>query len=94
MRCTRMPFYGFIFSKLGLQADPGKVDAIKHVEAPQDVKSLQSFLGMVNYLKYFIPHVSDLTKTLHELLKTGNDLVWLKHHQFAFQRIKDTFVKI
>ena len=50
-----MPFYDFVVSKLGLQPDPGKVEAIKHMEVPQDVKSLQSFLGMINYLMYFIP---------------------------------------
>ena len=29
-----MPFFGFIDSKLGLQPDHGKVDAIKCMEAP------------------------------------------------------------
>ena len=29
-----MLFYGFIFSKLGLQPDLGNVDAIKHMKAP------------------------------------------------------------
>ena len=48
---------------------------------------------MVNYLTHFIPQVSDLTKTLHELLKADNGFVWLKHHQSAFQGIKDTISK-
>ena len=63
-----MSFYGFIVFELGLQPDHGQVDAIWYMEGPEDVKSLQSFLGMVNYLTHFILHVSDLTKTLHELL--------------------------
>ena len=57
------------------------------------MKSLQSFLGMLNYWTYCISHVSDVTKTLHELLKAGNDFVWLICHQSAFQRIKDTISK-
>ena len=44
-------------------------------------------------LDNLISHVSDLTKTLCESLKADNNFVWLKHHQSAFQGIKDTISK-
>ena len=40
MGCTHMPFNGFVVPKQVLQPDPGKVDAIKHMEVPQDLMSL------------------------------------------------------
>ena len=43
-------FYGFIFSKEGMKPNPEKVEEIKNAKAPEDVKSLRSFLGLANFL--------------------------------------------
>ena len=38
----------------GIKVDPKKIEAIIHMDSPQNVASLQSFNGVVNYLKKFI----------------------------------------
>jgi hypothetical protein len=41
-----------------------KVEAIQDMPAPNDIKGLKGFLGMVNYLAKFLPFLSDITEPL------------------------------
>jgi len=49
-----------IFSEKGIEPDPDRVKSIIQLNTPQNIKQLQSFLGMVNYLRLFIPNISEL----------------------------------
>ena len=62
-------FFGHIFSKEGIQADPSKVEAIMKMPAPEDATAVRSFLGMTNYLSRFLPNYADLTAPLGKLTK-------------------------
>ena len=54
----------------GIKVDPKKIEAIIHMDPPQNVASLQSFNGMVNYLKKFSPVLSELSEPLRRLCKS------------------------
>ncbi|GAB0086148.1 uncharacterized protein DMENIID0001_013540 [Sergentomyia squamirostris] len=54
-------FLGHKLSAEGLHPDESKIEAIEKLQRPHNVKSLQRFLGMVNYLGKFIQNLSDLT---------------------------------
>ena len=41
---------------------------------PENIKQLQSYLGMVNYLTKFFPKLTSMTKPLRILLK--KDIIW------------------
>ena len=43
-----------------MKPDPKNVEAIHNWPVPKDITQLQSFLGAVNYLAKFIPHLSVL----------------------------------
>jgi len=62
-------FLGMIFSEKGIKPDPDRVKSIIQLNTPQNIKQLQSFLGMVNYLRLFIPNMSELVEPLRNLLK-------------------------
>ena len=49
-----------LLTKNGVKPDPKKVEAIHNWPVPKDITQLQSFLGAVNYLAKFIPHLSAL----------------------------------
>ena len=49
-------YVGHIFGGDGLKPNPDRVQAIIDMPVPQDRKSPQRFLGMVNYLNKFIPY--------------------------------------
>ena len=55
---------------------PSKIDALKKSAHPTDIKSVRSFLGLLNYLKRFIPNYSTLTCPLRILTKKNRDFIW------------------
>ena len=83
-----IPFFGNIYSKHGVKPDSNKVQAIRDLSTPQNVKDLQSFLGMVNYLATYIPKISLMTAPLRQLLQKDSDFKWFSEHQKAFENIK------
>jgi len=65
-----------------------RVQAIKEMTSPQDVKGVQRFLGMCNYLSRFTPNLAEIVKPLTEL--TYGDAVWSRssQHDKAFKTAK------
>ena len=85
---TIVKLYGNILTNKGLQADPSKIDAIVQMPPPPDVKSLQSFLGLVNYMARFQPSLSIVPRLLRDLMKEHVDYVWSTEADKAFNDIK------
>ena len=73
--------------------DANKWQVIQNWPQPKNVKELQSFLGSVNYLSKFIPHLSSFRKPLQDLLKSSNKFVWLKVYGKAFKTLKNAIMK-
>ena len=46
------------------------IKAIRDMAAPTNVTEIRRFLGMVNQLSKFSPHLADETKLLRELLSS------------------------
>ena len=86
-------FFSHLLTKDGMKPDPKKVKDIQEWSAPKDIKELQSFLGAVNYLARFIPHLSALRAPLRDLLKKKNELIWAQNHQLCFDQIKEAVCK-
>ena len=70
-------FLGHSVSAEGIKPLQDKVEAIRKFPVPSDVKSLQRFLGLVDFYYRFVPGLSGLAKPLHELLRKGNKFIWL-----------------
>ena len=51
-----------MFSKKGMKSDPQKIQEIWEMPAPENKKALQSFLGLTNYMKWFIHDYSTQTQ--------------------------------
>lgn len=61
-------FLGFIIKDGILKPNPNKITAILQIAEPKTRKKLQSFLGMINYYRKFVPHFSELTGPLNKLM--------------------------
>ena len=68
-------YFGFIFSKAGIKHSDSKMNALKNAEQ-QNIKGIRSYLGMVNYLKPFIPDFNTLTYPLRQLTHKHTKFVW------------------
>ena len=77
-------YVGHVFGTDGLRPSPDKVQAILNMPVPHDKSSLQRFMGMVNYLHKFIPHLADINKPLRELLEKSVEWHWLERQQKAY----------
>lgn len=66
--CTHLSFLGFRLSNSAISIDPAKAKAILDIPTPTTVKSLQSFIGMVNFNRNFIVYSSALMEPLNRIL--------------------------
>ncbi|KAL9960086.1 hypothetical protein ACROYT_G033491 [Oculina patagonica] len=94
LRLSKVPFIGHLLTPGGVKPDPEKVRAVQEMPNPdgrtnaEEVKAVQRFLGFVNYLAKFVPHLADECEPLRRLTDKDADWVWEKHHQDAFDRVK------
>ena len=63
--------FGHRITTNGIGVDPEKVEAITKMKAPDSLQTLQSFMGMVNYLKKFTPVLTELSEPLRRLVRSG-----------------------
>ena len=83
-KSTDCNFFGHKLIPDGIKVDPKKIEAIVQMDPPQNVASLQSFNGMVNYLMKFSPVLSELSEPLRRLCKSGVKWAWESGQQNAF----------
>ena len=67
-------YFAFRVTKEGIQPSERKVEAVLRVPDPENRKELQSWLGLVNYYRKFIPNMSTVVQPLTNLL--GKDVPW------------------
>ena len=85
---TDCKFFGHKLTPDGIKVDSKKIEAIIQMDPPQNITSLQSFNGMVNYLKKFSPVLSELSEPLRRLCKSGIKWAWESEQQNASEAIK------
>lgn len=88
MRLPEVQFMGHVLTKDGIKMDPRKLEAIKNMPTPTDIKSLLRFMGMIQYLSKFLPNLSDTVKQLRKLTVKGVDWIWTNKEEEEFQRVK------
>ena len=81
-------FFSGTFEKNGMSLDPKKIQGILEMPASQDATQLQSFLGMVNFMHPFIPHLAEHTTPLRVLLTKNAVFYWDSSTHAAFQKLK------
>lgn len=88
-RVSEVKFLGHIFSQNGVSSDPNRVKAIISMPEPKSKKELQRYLGMVNYLRSFIPNLAEKTEPLRQLLKNDIEFVWNNVHTKTVNNLKN-----
>lgn len=87
-------FLGFVFNMQGVMPDPERIKIIKEPSSPTNKKQLQSFLGMINYLRAFIPNLSEIITPFRELLKKNILWNWSKQCETVFNNLKEILCEI
>ncbi|XP_028164567.1 uncharacterized protein K02A2.6-like isoform X2 [Ostrinia furnacalis] len=84
----KVEYLGYTIDKCGLHKSPQKVKAILEAPIPSNINQLQSFLGLVNYYRNFVPNASTILCPLYKLLHKGHKWEWGKEQNDAFNLIK------
>ena len=86
---STVPYVGHLLMGGGLKSDPDKVKAVRDMPSPDSPQARQRFLGMVNCLAKFIPHLTNKTEPLRELSHKESAWFWFERHAKAFTDIKE-----
>ena len=87
-----MPFLGYLLTPKGVKPLPKKIQAIKTMMAPTNIKQLRSFLGLVTFYRDMWPRRAHTLSPLTDLLGTKK-FIWENTHQSAFESMKNLAIK-
>ncbi|XP_075732534.1 uncharacterized protein LOC142775095 [Rhipicephalus microplus] len=86
-------YQGHIISEAGLTPAPHKVEAILKALKPRNKKELQSYLGLINFYRRFLPNLSAHLQPLQILLRDGQNSVWRKKQDITCEHSKQLITK-
>lgn len=102
-KCTflqrTVKYLGHILSAGQITVNPDKLEALKKAPIPNNVKEVQSYVGLLNFFRKFIPSLSEKIRPLFKLLQKNQKFNWTSECERAFvdskQLIsKDSCIKI
>ncbi|GKT35181.1 Retrovirus-related Pol polyprotein from transposon 297 [Aduncisulcus paluster] len=81
-------FLGFLLSKKGRVISPARTKAILEMARPSNKTDVWSFLGLLNFIRDFVPDCSGLCYKLYKLTEKDKRFEWSKELEEDFLRIK------
>ncbi|XP_021341498.1 uncharacterized protein LOC110442294 [Mizuhopecten yessoensis] len=85
---SKLEYFGHVVSGDGISTNPGRVEAIRGLDAPKDVTGLRRVVGMINYLGRFILDLSTIMRPMTDLLKSDIVWQWTPRQQDTLDKIK------
>ena len=61
----------------GIRIDPERVKAILKISFPRSKKDVQSFIGKINFMCWFIPNFAKTIKHITTMLKKYQEVKWI-----------------
>lgn len=92
-RKNEVNYVGHTFSKDGIKVDKNRVRAIVNMPSPKNREELLTFLGMIEYVGKFIPHLSEVSSVLRNLIKKNTVWLWDANAEMAFKNLKELLIK-
>ena len=76
----------------GIKIDPERVKAIQLINILRNKKSIQSFIGKINFLRRFIPNFAEIVKYITDMLKKDAEIKWISEARESFEKIKQAII--
>ena len=92
---AEVEYLGHVVSASGIKPLPSNVDSLQEYPRPGTVHNLQSFLGMANFYRRFVPSAAQVLKPLTDALRGGKraKLDWTDEMERSFQEVKRRIVE-
>ncbi|GBB96358.1 hypothetical protein RclHR1_27350003 [Rhizophagus clarus] len=81
-------FLGHIVGRDGLKPEEKKIEKIRNMERPRNVKEIRSFLGLCSYYRKFVKDFSRIAKPISNLVRKNVEFKWEEKQQEAFEELK------
>ena len=72
---SKISFLGYTISKEGRSPDQALIEKILKIATPTNKKELESFLGLVNFYRRYVPKYTDLTEPFANLRKKNVEFI-------------------
>ena len=82
-------FLGFMVNHRGIETNPEKIQALRDVQRPTNLKELQKFTGMVVTLNCFTSKYSNKCLPFFKALKRSTKFVWTDKCDKALIELKE-----
>lgn len=83
---------GFIMKKNVIYIDPERIDEIKQISFPDNKRTMQYFLGKINFVKRFFHDFSRIVLPLQNMIKKNFVFKWEHNERQEFEMIKQSIV--
>jgi len=82
---------GDIISKEGIHINPARVEAIQKIDFPRSRKEIQAFNSKMNFLRRFVPNLTEHLREITNMLKKDSVVKWTKGTIKSFNLVKLAF---
>lgn len=89
---TSLEWLGFTVSENGIQMSTVNSDAITQLLPPENVKEVQSALGLFNHYAKFIPNFAERSEPLRKLVRGDTTWTWSDEEEKAFEDLKHCLI--
>ena len=89
---SKIAYLGHEVSAKGIEPSPTKVEVIKNLQAPTNVREVRSFVGLASYYRRFISNFSEIVRPLTALTKKHANFCWDDVKQHAFDELKSKLI--
>ncbi|GKT28667.1 Transposon Ty3-G Gag-Pol polyprotein, partial [Aduncisulcus paluster] len=86
-------YLGWVISEEGRRISPSRVSDLALLSPPTSRKEVQSFVGLMNYFREFIPNYSVVMEPITRLLNKELDWTWTEEQEKAFRMVIDELQK-
>ncbi|GBN29181.1 hypothetical protein AVEN_45866-1 [Araneus ventricosus] len=85
----KIEFLGYLIEEGTIRLSPSKTTAVQNFPQPKNVKQMQSFLGLTEYFRKFVPSYSKIAKPLSDMLRNDAKFEFRPMQRQAFDRLKE-----
>ena len=89
LNLSEVKLLGYIIGEHGIRSNPEKVETLKNMAKPTNVKGVRQFLGLSGYYRTLVPNYAKIAQPLHALTKKRVPFIWGEKEENSWNQLKD-----
>lgn len=89
---SELSYLGYVINEIGIKPSPVNIAAVTQFPVPQNVKHVQSFIGLASYFRRFVKDFANTAKPLYDLLRKNAKFEFGETQLRAMEALKEQLV--